>query len=195
MKISRTKDGQISIDLFSNRKMAILVGVFGLGIVPAIFFVSQMQKFGLGWSHLAGAPVEVAEAVTYDVQKETATTPVTQPETVSKPPDTKVPPVSQSQAIADYKAGLFAIDGMTDLVSDIRSGYGDGQVEIWVTPYFENQPKATRQDFAQSFWRAWVISSQYQEQVDRAHIRLTNSSGQKIGGSRSLAGSIIYVDE
>lgn len=103
------------------------------------------------------------------------------------------PTISQDDAIAAYTTGLYAIDGMKDLVSDIRTGYADGQVELVVTPYFENQPKATREDLAQSLWRAWVISSESQQNTSRANIRLVNSRGDSVGGSGPLKG--VYVDD
>ncbi|NJM98560.1 MAG: hypothetical protein HC800_16630 [Phormidesmis sp. RL_2_1] len=102
---------------------------------------------------------------------------------------------TQSDALRDYKAGLSTIDGMSALISDIRPGLTEGEAELTVTAYFLAQPKAIREDLANSLWRAWVVSTGGESNVDRVRIRLVTSQGDKVGGSRTIAGSLIYVDD
>ena len=95
---------------------------------------------------------------------------------------------TQSDALQEYKAGLSTIDGMSNLISDIRPGLTEGEAELTVTAYFLAQPKAMREDLANSLWRAWVVSTGAESSVDRVRIRLVNGQGDKVGGSRTIAG-------
>lgn len=101
---------------------------------------------------------------------------------------------TQEQAAADYEARIRRVANMSDFVVDIRLGLIDGLVEIEVTPFYASQHKAARQDFAVALWETWASASGV-EDVDKARIRLVNRQGQQVGGSRAIAGSVIYVDD
>lgn len=104
------------------------------------------------------------------------------------------PKPTNDQAIAEYKAGLEAISGISDFVSDIRPGLIDGTVEIEVTVNFQEESKPAREDFAASLWETWATVSGVKD-VDDARIRLVNRQGKQVGGSRMIGGSMIYVDD
>ena len=168
----------------------IAVGVLVLVVAPTIFFVVQMRRFGLGWSHLTTAPTEVSEAVTYDAQKETAMS-------TAKPTKTDNPsgglPISQKQttALDKYTAAMAFTDGMSEWIQGIESGYADGQVAITVTTNFQVQSEPVRAEIADIFLVAWERVYQA-EGRERATITLLNSQGQKVGGSKALTREIFF---
>ena len=101
---------------------------------------------------------------------------------------------TNNQAIAEYKAALETISGMSNFVSDIRPGLIDGMVDLEVTASFQAENKAAREDFAVALWEAWAAASDL-EDVDDARIRLVTRQGKQVGGSRMIGGSVIYVDD
>lgn len=102
--------------------------------------------------------------------------------------------VSKADPIADYKAGLSAVPGMSSFVADVRPGLIDGLVEIEVTASFQVAHKAEREELATALWEAWTRSYGSAD-VDKGRIRLVNGQGRQVGGSRAIAGSVIYVDD
>lgn len=191
MKISKTPEGQLSIDLFDRfrspkgRIIGFSAGAVVLLVIPAIVFMQQMSKFGLGMSALLPSP---------KAEQATPTNPTPSP--AVKP--VAVAPVKEAKkntvVIRDYKAGLGAIEGMDQLVSDIRLGLTDYGVDVEVTTYFEVQPKPMREEMATNLWRAWVVSSDGHDTNERFHMRLLNSSGRTVGGTKALTGAI-YVED
>lgn len=152
MKISKTKDGQVSVDLFANTKLSkrgvlVLVGVAALS--AAAVFIQQMDKHGLGWSSLVSAPAEIKEVATYDAQKESA---MTATRTETNNPSGGLP-ISQKQiaAIDTYTAAMAFSDGMDEWIQGIESGYADGQIAITVTTNFQVQPEPVRVEIADIF--------------------------------------------
>jgi hypothetical protein len=189
VKTSKTPDGQISVDLWvpktqrgQNIVTAICLAlVVATPIVVVLFY--QMNQIGMPVSSLLWRS---------SPEQAVASAPPAEP-TPAPEPTPQAPSLDQSAALEAYKAGLYALDGMESIVSDIHTGYQDGQVELVVTPTFENQPKATRESVAQDLWRAWVISTESQLDPSRASIRLVNSRGKSVGGSGVLKG--VYVDD
>ncbi|PZO13145.1 MAG: hypothetical protein DCF25_16480 [Leptolyngbya foveolarum] len=103
-------------------------------------------------------------------------------------------PISQVDPITDYQAGLSAVPSMAAFVADVRLGLIDGLVEIEVTPQFQAEAKADREGLAVVLWEAWT-RSYGGDDVDNARIRLVDEQGRQVGGSRAIAGSVIYVDD
>lgn len=127
------------------------------------------------------APTETAEIVPADS---------TQP---ASAPAASIPTISPKQAITDYEAGMFAIDGVSDLVTSINLvENADRLAQLNVTPYFEIQSTAEQEEFAMLFWRAWNVSAQTGED-ETVYIRLVNSRGDIIGGSAPLRG--VYIKD
>lgn len=193
MKISKTPDGQTSVDLFANtniskRGVLILAGVAVLS--ASAVFVHQMNKHGLGWSSLVSAPREVSEVMTYDAQKEAAMS-------SAQPPKTNNPsgglPISQKQidAVAQYTLAMAITDGMGEWMKDSSSGYADGQIAITVTTNFQLQQEPVRIEIADIFLTAWERIYQ-PTGTERATISLFDSQGRKIGGSKALTREIFF---
>lgn len=101
---------------------------------------------------------------------------------------------SNTDLIADYKEGLSTIPGMANFVADVRPGLIDGLVEIEVTPTYQAEAKVSRENLASALWKAWAYSYGHDD-VDKARIRLVDGRGKQVGGSRVIAGSMIYVDD
>lgn len=119
------------------------------------------------------------------------------PKTTRRTTPTPTPAVVQQAStdpISDFKGGLLATPGATQFVESVRPGRLDGEVEIVVTAAFQNSSKASREDLAQALWTAWVTASGVSD-VDKARLRLVDKYGKQIGGSRAIAGSVIYVDD
>ena len=103
--------------------------------------------------------------------------------------------LTNEQAVAQYKAGLDTILSMSEFISDIRPGLIDGLVEIEVTAAFREESKPVREDFAVALWEAWVVALDAKDDVDAARIHLVSRQGQQVGGSRTIGGSVIYVED
>jgi hypothetical protein len=101
--------------------------------------------------------------------------------------------VSKGDAIAQYETALSTTTGVAQFVAGVKPGRVDGEVEIAVTRFYQTQSEADRLSLAKALWEAWVSASKPQD-VDKARIRLVDSAGQQVGGSKALGGSVIYVD-
>ena len=161
-----------------------------LVVAPTIFFVQQMQKFGLGLPALRGAPADIVEVATYDDSEPAMPAPA---ETTNNPSGGL--PISQKQqdAIAQYTVALAATKGMSEWVQGVESGYADGQVDVQVTLYYLAQNKAVRLEVASILAEAW--GGIYQPQVpERSHLNLVDSQGRSVGGHKAFSGAL-YVDD
>ncbi len=76
----------------------------------------------------------------------------------------------------------------------VGKGVNEGQVVITVTDLWHLAPYQERLQAAQSLWQEWANIHSPQD-VDRARIKLVDLSGNEVGGSRILAGSLIWVQE
>jgi len=65
-------------------------------------------------------------------------------------------------------------------------------LEITVTTRWHYEPKAIRLQMAQVIWKAWA-GIHRPEKPDAAYITLRDATGNKVGGSRVMAGSLIWV--
>jgi hypothetical protein len=67
-------------------------------------------------------------------------------------------------------------------------------ITITVATGWHYQPKRVRQQSAQILWQTWAMISS-RNNLDRARLSLRDAVGNEVGGSRLLAGSLIWVDE
>jgi hypothetical protein len=70
----------------------------------------------------------------------------------------------------------------------------DGIVNVYVSNSWHYEPKAMRKQAAQQFQQIWALIYSPNDQ-DRAHIWLKDISGNKVGGSRAIGGSMIWIDD
>jgi hypothetical protein len=74
--------------------------------------------------------------------------------------------------------------------------YNPDKLVLTVPTAWFYEPKGARREFAETLWNMWATRNQeHQKDLDRSRIRLETSNGREIGGSRILAGSMIYVDD
>jgi len=67
-------------------------------------------------------------------------------------------------------------------------------LEVTVTTRWHYEPKAIRLQMAQVIWKAWA-GIHRPEKPDAAYITLRDASGNKVGGSRVMGGSLIWVSD
>jgi hypothetical protein len=67
-------------------------------------------------------------------------------------------------------------------------------VSITVANGWHYQPKQIRQQSAQVLWQTWAMIYAPND-LDKARLSLRDSVGNEVGGSRWLAGSLIWVDD
>jgi hypothetical protein len=65
---------------------------------------------------------------------------------------------------------------------------------ITVATGWHYQPKQVRQQSAQILWQTWAMIASPND-LDKARLKLTDSVGNEVGGSRFLAGSLIWVND
>ncbi|MGG6295257.1 hypothetical protein ACQ4M4_12780 [Leptolyngbya sp. AN02str] len=70
----------------------------------------------------------------------------------------------------------------------------EGQIIIEVSQAWHYDPKQVRLQAAQALWESWAKIHNPNE-PDKARIQLVDGRGNSVGGSRFLAGSLIYVDD
>lgn len=119
------------------------------------------------------------------------------PKTTRRTIPTPTPAVVQqvsTDPISDFRGGLSSVQGMSVFVSSVKPGRLKNEVEIVMTPAFQAEHKAARRQLAVSLWEAWARTSGVAD-VDKARLRLVDKYGKEIGGSRAIAGSVIYVDD
>lgn len=67
-------------------------------------------------------------------------------------------------------------------------------VSVTVANGWHYQPKQVRQQSAQILWQTWAMIYAPND-LDKARLSLRDSVGNEVGGSRWLAGSLIWVDD
>lgn len=67
-------------------------------------------------------------------------------------------------------------------------------ITITVATGWHYLPKQVRQQTAQILWQTWAMIAS-RDNLDRARLSLTDAVGNEVGGSRFLAGSLIWVDD
>jgi hypothetical protein len=75
-----------------------------------------------------------------------------------------------------------------------RCSVEDNELVIVVTDVWHEQPYQLRLQTAQNLWNLWAKIRSLRD-PDEARIKLTDYNGNSVGGSRWLAGSLIWVQE
>jgi len=70
----------------------------------------------------------------------------------------------------------------------------EGRLKVTVKSGWHYQPYQIRLQMAQNLWKVWATIHSPSE-PDRARISITDLNGNEVGGSRILAGSLIWVKE
>lgn len=99
---------------------------------------------------------------------------------------------SAQDNLDSFMAVLEAAGVGNELVSSV-STKGE-TVSITVANGWHYQPKQIRQQSAQVLWQTWAMIYAPND-LDKARLSLRDSVGNEVGGSRWLAGSLIWVDD
>lgn len=91
-----------------------------------------------------------------------------------------------------FMAVLEAAGVGNELISNV-STRGE-TITITVATGWHYQPKQVRQQSAQILWQTWAMIAS-RDNLDRARLSLRDAVGNEVGGSRLLAGSLIWVDD
>ncbi len=102
---------------------------------------------------------------------------------------------SSGQAIRNkYLTTLRKMGVDESLVLSVARGLDDYEVRITVSISWHYFPYQVRLDAAQNLWNIWAAIRSPSD-PDRARIELVSLNGNKVGGSRWLAGSLIWVQK
>ena len=109
----------------------------------------------------------------------------------------KQPPVTTRAAsndIAEYNKLIRSIDAKGDIVKSASEGLTPDQIKITIANSWHYEPYQVRLQLAQKLWEAWARLHSPGE-PDKARIKIVDLNGNEVGGSRILAGSLIWVQE
>lgn len=84
-------------------------------------------------------------------------------------------------------------------IASVEHVYVESDGDIWtatlkVNNYWHIKPYQVRLQDAQNLWKLWAITSSPANR-DLARIKIVDLNGNEVGGSRILAGSLIWVQE
>jgi len=102
-----------------------------------------------------------------------------------------------SQDIAIFKAKVFEIlkDQRIDIVKDIYLNPDLPQEAIIVMkPIWHSRNKHLKKNDATVFWKLWA-SQHSPSDPDHSRVKLLSINNDRVGGSRILAGSLIWVED
>lgn len=90
--------------------------------------------------------------------------------------------------------------GMGSYISNVSLEYVASlpQLVLEVRSNWHYQPKQVRKDATTTLWERWArlcLSNNLEDEADSCRIKLISQSGDAVGGSRVLAGSLIYVND
>lgn len=99
---------------------------------------------------------------------------------------------STEEALEAYAAIIRVVDPDALLIDKVQAK--DDTVILTVTNYWHVMHYQNRLQAAQNLWAGWAKLKSPRE-PDRARLSLVDFNGNKVGGSRFLAGSLIWVQE
>lgn len=74
-------------------------------------------------------------------------------------------------------------------------GYQDTKtVDVYVKPLWHLAPQSDRIEATRGIWRAFAVLA-CPDNLDAAHVNILDSNGNRVAGSRALAGSLIWAKE
>ena len=103
------------------------------------------------------------------------------------------PEVSGAEQRLAFVLQLEAFDAGEAIVR-VAEGHLPNQLAITVPNGWHYQPQQLRLQMGQNFWKIWARIYSPGE-PDKARISIRDLNGNEVGGSRMLAGSLIWVDE
>ena len=106
---------------------------------------------------------------------------------------TAPPKVSGAEQRLAFVLQLEAFDAGEAIVR-VAEGHLPNQLAITVPNGWHYQPQQLRLQMGQNFWKIWARIYSPGE-PDKARISIRDLNGNEVGGSRMLAGSLIWVDE
>jgi hypothetical protein len=96
--------------------------------------------------------------------------------------------------IRSYRSLISSIDEDGNVIASVSQGRMDGEVKITVSNAWHYQPYQVRLQTAQNLWNAWSRVHSPND-PDKSRIQIVDLNDNKVGGSRVLAGSLIWVQE
>ena len=95
---------------------------------------------------------------------------------------------------AEYVRTLNGVPNVDRLLVRSERGMNGDDIKIIVNNEWHFQPFQVRLQLAQRLWQIWA-GVHSPNNPDKAFISLVDRNGNSVGGSSSLAGSIVHVDE
>lgn len=96
------------------------------------------------------------------------------------------------ERVEQFKQSIEQIDPNNALLVDSFTGQGK-RLEVTMLPAFALLPRDAKQRNGQAIWSAWAAVASPGD-LDAAYITLIDASGNTLGGSSVIAGSIVSVD-
>ncbi len=106
------------------------------------------------------------------------------------------PSVESSSFEAERKEFIDVLvdSDLVSIVKRVDKGFSDNQLAITVYNNWHYEPHQIRKQAGEMLWEIWArIHSP--DDVDKARISILDLNGNKVGGSRFIAGSMIWMDE
>jgi hypothetical protein len=98
------------------------------------------------------------------------------------------------KALEQFETILRKKDIMPGLVVNIKQGNLQHEIFIYVDNAWHYEPKQIRLQAAQNFWKLWAMNDM-PDPIDKARISIRDINDNEVGGSRILAGSLIWVND
>ena len=113
---------------------------------------------------------------------------------VAKVAEQEAQPTAAEQALENFRAEIGEVDPQGALVLSAQLwGERDSDVVVVMSPTYHALPAASREDVARGLWERWA-GYRSPGNIDGAYIRLENTNGRHVGGSRPSGGSVIWVE-
>ncbi len=150
----------------------------------------QRARERLFWFHLAPPPAAVSNLSAAPTPPPAATpAPAAAAQANSQP---SYPPFEGDRD--RFMKAVREIDPKGALVVGASKGRRETNLVITVADGWHYQPYQMRLQAAQNLWSAWA-KIRSPSDVDKARISIVDMNGNEVGGSRMLAGSLIWVQE
>jgi hypothetical protein len=97
-------------------------------------------------------------------------------------------------AVEQFYRQIRQIDESGSLIADVSPSSLASQVKVTVASSWHYQPYQVRLDAAKSLWQRWALIA-CPSNLDYAYLKIVSTSGDRVGGSGWLGGSMIDVDK
>jgi hypothetical protein len=102
--------------------------------------------------------------------------------------------MSLASDVREFDGQLRKVDASGALIVAVRPGRNEHQVDVTVANQWHREPYQIRLQAAQNIWQAWA-QIRAPKNPDLARIKIVDLNGNEVGGSRVLAGSLIWVQD